>query len=396
MAYDTRSVTDTTQTLQFHGIYSDRTRYTDIRNNPTLLTPPITERTVYVEISSTVEIPSFRSSAVIPTGGCSINSIHLTALTHNPLGRPLPSTELNKRWRFGVGLPNNSIGVVTLIILDDEFSGNDSTSTTFEFDTRPEIDIKWRSAHYCPTSKKLSAELIFKGNITNIINLQSTDFVVVQDPDIIHTNWVLDPIPEEAAAGVSIPIRFSAPDDANGRFKLRFKADSVRLEGAPTNNLPESDLDTGFQEIADINVTWYASAFCNDTGKIETNIKFGKNISSASFVNVAPDPNYDLEVLRLEKINDTDSTILSGWSHIVKDAYPLDTSRTNEFQIITTAPDNTKGLFRLRLKANSVTFGSSNFSGPKASSLGYEFFIDNRSLSVEIAPRATFILPLDY
>ena len=71
-----------------------------------------------------------------------------------------------------------------------------------------------------------------------LLELSNSDFEIIDNANAIQTGWTIDTLPTSIAANTKVLLTITPPDNINGIFAIRMKANSVMFDGAPSNNGP--------------------------------------------------------------------------------------------------------------------------------------------------------------
>ena len=243
--------------------------------------------------------------------------------------------------------------------VDSPLVGSDNTGTL--------ATISWSSVNGGTT---LTGTLQFAN--AAVSGLSAGAFNVINSSGQIQSGWLFDVPVTSVAAGGSITIICTPPDNTNDEFALQLRRRSLRSGGSGSRIAPPSALNTATVLVDNVSVgrarmTWVGTA--GGTSLIGI-LRFSRSRVSG----IAPE---DFRVLSRNNIRQNNWTITV--SH---------TSRNIGEQVIVTAtaPANTNGWFRLQVRAFSmISGGRSTPSAPNRSITSVARQVDNRASIIATA-----------
>lgn len=224
--------------------------------------------------------------------------------------------------------------------------------------------------------RTLSGQLTFYE--AAVSGITTSDFEVIDTNGNIQSDWDITSVSSSAvSAGQHIIVVASPPDDVNGDFSLRLKANSITRNSAnyPSNPIPsgETFVDSRAQSAIVATASW-----SHVTGGqfLRGRITFaGSAVTSVS--------SSDFEVIN------SSGTVQSNWCiHLNRSATTIS---TNYITVTANPPAGQNASFRLRLKATSVRSGGSNTdNAPAEAQTSSAVDIDSRAPSNPVVAGATW------
>ena len=203
----------------------------------------------------------------------------------------------------------------------------------------------------------LSGNITFNG--TNVTNIEITDFKVLNTNNQVQTGWTITINPSIGTAndGDSITVTATPPlptlgditTYTHGSFKLRLEANSIRSGGSTLDNFPSSHADS--TNVPLDNRPQYAV-----TSASWSNINGGRVVLSGR-ITFTSDEISNIETTNFEVLNSSNK-VQTGWPIVISGTTIDD---NNSIMVTATAPSNTNGSFKLRLKSLSIRSGGSTY-----------------------------------
>lgn len=244
--------------------------------------------------------------------------------------------------------------------------GNNSPTSaadtaTFNFDNRPAI-ATWSNVLEMTTGKGITANLTFTRS--DITGLSASDIDVVGDQNAVQTGWTISVSSSTATAGGIVLVSAVAPANTQGSFGFRLRSNTARSTGSQTDNTPASNVSSGVitYDNRPAVAAWSVSSIVDGGNAIRSFLTFQRsNITGLS--------GSDIEVL-----NDSNA-VQSGWTVVT----PAVAAPGISVPITATAPADTHGMFKLRLKADSImNLCQSEITGPAMAITNDAIAFDNR------------------
>ena len=271
-----------------------------------------------------------------------------------------PTSGNARSYNITVTNPINATGSYTISINanaipnSSTYRGNSAvTSGGVSYDTRP-LTATWGTPSYCSTSNKLSATIRFSLAVTGI---EDSDFRVIDNTSpnpIEQGSWTFDAPVTNVNANTDITIKAEAPDNTNGSFGLRIKANTVKFGGDSENNGPSLETSTGTISI-DNRPQLIVSSFTAPTG-------IQRRPTSTFLLTLNKEvPTDQLTVSDFIISSSTSSTGIT-----INSVSPNISGSTNEniYKIIVNQPTNSTGKYRITISENTIVGTTTYKPGP--------------------------------
>ena len=108
------------------------------------------------------------------------------------------------------------------------------TSGAVSFDRRVFVTT-WQIPTF--SGNRLTALISFSHSAAGI---ESSDFEVINSSGVTQTGWTIGSVTSSISANNRISIRATPPNNINGTFGFRLKANSIQFDGSSSNNGPTS------------------------------------------------------------------------------------------------------------------------------------------------------------
>ena len=197
----------------------------------------------------------------------------------------------------------------------------------------------------------LTATIRFNG--ASISGIDAADFQVLNDSNVVQSGWTILPGSASAIDGGSVLVIATPPAGTSGTFRLQLSSDSIRSGGSSSNNAPSANIITSSVVVNNtISAVVATAAWSNETG--------GKTISGR--ITFSGTSVIGIDASDFEVLNSSD-VIQSGW---ILDITNSIVSSGGSITVTGTAPSDTNGSFKLRLKSLSVQSGGSSSNNAPA------------------------------
>ena len=240
--------------------------------------------------------------------------------------------------------------------------GDQEISSDFAVNTS--LDASWGTPSFCETSGthgRATAIITFGLAVTGV---SASDFEIQTSRGVVgSTGWTI----AVTGTGTTRTVTADAPEGTNGRFIFRLKANSVLFPGNQAG--PQNNTDSAsFAADNSVGATFGTPSYCGGSNRATASITFTETVTNFT--------GSDIQV-----ILNSNNSVQSGWSHSV-------TGSGTSYVITSTPPTSINGIFKLRLRANSVTHG--NVNGPTAAVDSPLFNVDNRITGGDEVAAITF------
>ena len=271
-----------------------------------------------------------------------------------------PSSGSQSTYTITVTQPTHNSGTYTISLNANAISGGTTyrpgplssdtnrTSAAVTYNTRSIATASWSNVSYCPTTDKLSGTLTFIG--ASITGIEVDDFQILDNSNIDRKGgWVFDTLLSSTAMdGVGITIAATPPTNTNASYKLSLERQSVRSDGATSDNAPASDIISDAIVIdnrPDLTASFTAPTGTQTGTTINFNLEFNQSIPASE--------------LSTEDFIGTNGALISSIS-------PTVSSQTT-YTVIVTQPTHNFGTYSISLNANAVSGSSTYKPGPATS-----------------------------
>ena len=307
-------------------------------------------------------------SHIVPASQISNSDFQITDVARSNSLRPLslsvaPTDGNQTTYTVTVNIPTNNTGTYRLVFNANSIS--ESATTTYK--TGPSANVAtnpsefsyhrpaivataaWSSVSF--TNGKLQGTMTFSG--ADITDIATTDFEVINASGTVQTGWNFDSLDSSTAtAGTGFSVKAAAPANANGTFRLRLKATSVRSDGVTINNSPGSAvISTGVVidirpslSVRSFNPVSTSSSGSPLTGQTTTfNLIFSTSITSSELTT-----------------SDFTVTDITGSGVTVTNV----SGTGAEYTVTATHPTNATGSYTIALDANTIPGATTYKIGP--------------------------------
>ena len=206
----------------------------------------------------------------------------------------------------------------------------------------------WGTPVYSRSANTLTATIMFNRSVTGVTN---SDFYISTTAGSI--NW---PITVSGSGG-AYTLTATPPSNTNGNYGFGIRANSVSDTAVTTVTGPGSNqISVAVSVDNTIVATWGTISFCGGSNTVTAPITFNESVTGVAIA--------DFDI-----ILNSSSTVQNNWT------LSLVGSGT-DYTVTATPPPLTNGIFRIRIKANSVL--DSLVTGPTNNTDSSIFNVDNR------------------